>query len=290
MASALRATTTTPAYLTLNATQGILRTGTIGNLTVWLVRAEQLVLNLSSAIPASQIVVVSESAAHNVTIPGQPANMRGVSGVTPSNYSAVQTVAILALSSDSIGHIDACMATTSPCTAQPAGCTDQPIDLQGWSVNPITGQVPKALWGPPVPAGQAPNINDNPSTIAATTGVTMAPLGRTITNCTPQMVIATVFGDIPVNPSDENRLPLSQTRRPSGTSPKPADSFVDIANVNSETVSTNRADLFVALQALGVNGWTNNPLPQMAANPGRAFADEPLEGAPAPTPVLTTVS
>lgn len=286
-------TTTTAAYLTVNATQGILRTGTVGSLSVWLVRPEQLVLTLTSAIPSTQIVVVSENPADDLTIAGQPVGMRGVSGVSPSNYQATQTVTILALPESGVDIqtiIDGCLATTSPCTGRPAGCAGIPVDIQGWTASAVTGQVPAAMWGPPVPAGQAPNINDPNATIAATTGVTVAPAQRPITNCTPQMVIAQVFGDLVVNQSNEQRLPLSQDQQPSGTPPAPADSFADIANVNSAGVSANRQALFVALQALGVSGWTNDPLPLMAASPGLDFADEPLEGAPAAAPVPVSVS
>jgi hypothetical protein len=42
-------------------------------------------------------------------------------------------------------------------------------------------------------------------------------------------------------------------------------------------VAGNRAALFEALLQLGINGWTNNALPQMAANPRDDFPDEPLE-------------
>jgi hypothetical protein len=96
------------------------------------------------------------------------------------------------------------------------------------------------------------------------------------------MVIDQVFDDRTINPTNGYRLPLSQAQQPVGTPPQSADSYADTATVNSTTVASNRQALFLGLQALGVNGWTNDPLPLMAANPGQDFADEPLEGAPVP--------
>jgi hypothetical protein len=284
----------TPAYLTVNATAGLLRTGPVDGLTAWLVRPDQLVLSITSAIPASQVVVTSDSPSTSRTFAGQSGvGIRRVNNdISPADYQSALTATILALDEDSadpIAQIRACLATTSPCSVQPTGCTAQPIDMDGWDLEPVVSQQPAAMWGPPVSSGQ-PNPDPSTATVAATTGLTMTPSAPVITNCTPEMVIDQIFEDMVVNPNDQYRLPLSQTGQPAGTPPAPADSFADIANVNSSPAADNRLALFVALQALGVNGWTNQPLPEMAASPGLDFADEPLEGAPVSAPGAAPVA
>jgi hypothetical protein len=114
----------------------------------------------------------------------------------------------------------------------------------------------------------------------------MSPHQPPVTNCTPQMNIASIFKDRTVNPAGtEHELPLSQTQRPAANAPRAADSFADIAQVNAAPVAASRNAVFVALRGLGVNAWTNEALPLMAASPGRDFADEPLEGSVLPNPI-----
>jgi hypothetical protein len=104
------------------------------------------------------------------------------------------------------------------------------------------------------------------------------------------MVINTVFADRTVNADNALQLSLSQTAPTSPLVPTSADSFPDIATINDEAVAEKRGKLFAALQRLDVNAWTNEALPRMAEYPGRAFADEPLEGIPATIPELAPVS
>ena len=103
-------------------------------------------------------------------------------------------------------------------------------------------------------------------------------------------MIDTLFADRYVNLTDAYQLPLSQTLAATGAPPADVDSFQELTQVNTTAVVTKRSALFAALQSLGVNGWTNDPLPQMAATPGLDFADEPLEGQPASLPSLVPVS
>jgi hypothetical protein len=99
------------------------------------------------------------------------------------------------------------------------------------------------------------------------------------------MNIEDVFADRVVNADDTFRLPLSETQAPIINTPQVVDSFVDIARVNDDALAGKRGALFAALQTLGINGWTNEPLPQMAAHPGLDFADEPMEGSPVSAPL-----
>ena len=279
-----------PAYLTINAVAGLLRAQQVNGLTLWLVRPEQFEVAIGSQVPAwmgdantPAIVVSSANPADDLTLPGTPVNMRGVNGgISAADYRSTQSITILALADDSVQHIEACMATTSPCTGRPAGCTDPPIAVTDWDVEAVQTQLPEAMWGTPVPPGQSSDVNSKTPTVAATTGVIMAPRAPVIANCTPEMVVDQIFDDRTVNKDDQNRLPLSQTAQPSTAVPAPADSFTDMAHVNDPATVEKRGALFAALQGLDINGWTNAPLPQMAAAPGGAFADEPLEGAPVP--------
>jgi hypothetical protein len=111
-------------------------------------------------------------------------------------------------------------------------------------------------------------------------GVTMNPIHPAITNCTPEMVIDKIFHDRTVNPHDEYRLPLSQLLQPPEYAPHSANSFIDIQSIDSSTTVDQRNTVFVALQNLGMNGWTNQRLPLMALKPGKDFPDEPMEGSP----------
>jgi hypothetical protein len=292
-AAAASDTTTIDASLSINAVTGLLRTGTTGTLTHWLVRAEQFEFSVGSAVPASSLVIPSEDPKDNVTKTGTQVGIRRVNGdIAPANYHSTQTVTILAfkegsMTSDPDGQIKACLATVAGCTGQPAGCSATPIIVTDWDIETVTTKVPEALWGNPVAGGTPPDVNSKTPTIPAVTGLTLAPKAPVITNCTPPMVIDTVFDDRTVNPTNEYQLPLSQTQQPSQNVPVQADSFVDIAHINdSPGAAAQRALLFQALQGLGVNGWTNGDLTDMAASPGKEFADEPLEGAP----VLAVVS
>lgn len=273
-------TTTTPAYLTITVNAGLKSQQTVEGLTLWLVRAGQFSFTVASAVAATQVVVQSGGSTPAVTVIGGPVALRNVNGGIPaSDYQSTQTVAIVQLTSDSVAHIQACMATASPCSADPAGCTDPLEDLAGWEVGGVVRPLPQGMWGDPVPAGQDPDINGTP-TVDGTVGVSMQPLAPVIAGCTPEMVIDTVFADRTVNPGDQYALPLSAAQLPCPATPAAADSFAQIAQVNDPATAAQRADLFGALTLLGISGWTNDPLPLMEASPGQDFADEPMEGTP----------
>jgi hypothetical protein len=273
-------TTTTPAYLTITVNSGLKSQQTVEGLTLWLVRAGQFSCTVASAVAATQVVVQSGGETPAVTITGGPVALRNVNGGIPaSDYQSTQTVAIVQLSSTSAAHIEACMATSQPCSADPAGCTDPLEDLAGWEVDGVVRPLPQGMWGDPVPAGQDPDINGTP-TVSGTVGVALQPLAPVIGGCTPQMVIDTVFADRTVNPGDQYALPVSAAQVPCPATPAAADSFAQIAQVNDPATAAERSALFDALTLLGVSGWTNDPLPLMAAAPGQDFADEPLEGTP----------
>lgn len=277
-------TTTTTAVLNINANAGLKRTKTEDDLTLWLVRPGQFKFTINSALPASSIVVQSENSADDRTLAGTQVGMRRVNGgIAASAYNSTQTIAILALKVDDVASIKACMATTSACTTQPSGCNGTPVIVTDWEIDTVSKNMPTAMWGDIIPAGQDPDINAAIPAVTATIGVTMNPKPPVINNCTPEMVIDVIFSDRVVNATDEYRLPLSQTAQPPAPSPQMAQTFTDIMNINTPTVSQTRGALFAALENMGLSPSTNDALPQMAATPGQDFADEPLEGSPVAT-------
>lgn len=277
-------TTTTAATLSINANDGLKRTQTEDGLTLWLVRAGKFKFTISSALPASTILVQSRNSADDQTITGTQVGMRRVNGgIAPADYRSTQTVTILELNVDDVASIKACMASADSCTTQPSGCNGSPVIITDWEMTAITQNMPTAMWGDIVPSGQDPNINSNSPTVTATTGISMNPKPPVVNNCTPEMVIDEIFSDRVVNALDEYRLPLSQTAQPSANTPQEADSFADIINVNSPGVAQNRGALFNALMSMGLSPSTNDALPAMAATPGQDFADEPMEGSPIAT-------
>lgn len=273
-------TLTTPAYLAVTVNSGLTRRQTVEGLTLWLVRPGDFAFTVASAVPATQVVVQSGGDTPPVTFTGGPVALRNVDGgISSSRYRSTQTVVVLQLASGSVDGIRACMAVSPPCAAQPAGCTAVVEDLAGWNVDVVAGPLPQAMWGEPVPPRTDPDVN-GPATVSGTLGVRMAPLAPVIFGCTPQIMLAEVFADRTVNASDQYALPVSSAQAACPTPPAAADSFAQIARVNDPATAAERAALSAALTLLGASGWTDDPLPLMAADPGMDFADEPLEGTP----------
>jgi hypothetical protein len=161
----------------------------------------------------------------------------------------------------------------------PDGCTAVPAHIDGWKLASAERNMPQAMWKPS-PAGGQPDLNPDSSTLPATLGMTMSPAPRVLTNGTPEMVIDQVFQDRSVyQPQDEYGLPLSQRQSPAANVPVEGNTFADLVGIASLPA---RDALFAALGEMGINGWTNDPLDRMAKDPGREFADEPLEGTPVP--------
>jgi hypothetical protein len=281
MLAAAEAPAAAPAYVTVVANDGLVRQQAVGGLTHWLVRPSQVRFTIASAVPASSIAVDSVTDAGDRKFDGAPVAIRGVGGGIPaSDYRSTQTIAVLDLGSDGgEAAVLACALAPGARAVRPDGCKAPAVDLGAWDVEELRRAMPQALWGDPVPAREKPPLNADDPTVTGTVGVTMAPVQPAVTNCTPQMVIDKVFADRVVNPDDTDRLPISPAQGPVGVPPRPADSFVDIAHVDDDPgPAAARATLFAALAELGLNGWTNDRLPCMAADPGSDFADEPMEG------------
>jgi hypothetical protein len=238
-----------PAYLTISGA-GLKSTITLQDGPVWIVQPGQFQFHAVSAIPASSINIQIQDRA--TSIKGQPVALRSVhGGISQQEYQSIQTV-----------------------TIRPEG-TSKGIDLNGWNIDAVVHPLPQAMWGDPVPPDKNPDINPAKPTVDGTVGVTAYPKAPDPTP-TPVMVIESVFVPITIQ-GPGFVLPILPNQQPAGKPPEQKKSFDDIAEVNSLTVAGNRAALFEALLQLGINGWTNNALPQMAANPRDDFPDEPLE-------------
>lgn len=268
----------TPAVLTITVANGLTRSHTVGDRTLWLVRPRAFRMQVTSAVPASEVVILSEPGS-NITVAGLPAAMRTVNGgISPADYRSTQTIAILRLQSNNPAHIAECMA--AGCAVRPPSCGDPLADMAGWEIEALEQPLPQALWGEPIGGGNSADVNGPQPTIEATVGVTAHPKPPAITNCTPEVNVDAVFADRIVNADEAYRLPLSPADQPCPDVPRRADTFSALAAVNDQPAATARAALFQALRELGINGWTDDPLPRMAATPGLDFADEPLQGQP----------
>jgi hypothetical protein len=274
-------TTTTTAYLSITANGGLLSTQQVDSMTFWLVRAGDFTFTASSALPASQIIVTEDT-----SITGQPVGVQRLNGgIALADYVSTQTLTIVNMTDPNLTSVDAFVKAVDACLASdqpnlPTDCAYPPVDMTGWTATAVTSNLPQAIYGDPT---QNPNgLNPNPpnTTVTGTTGITLFPTPTTPTNGTPELSIDQIFVGRTLNPNQEALLPLSQTSVPVVNMPLEVNSFLDIATINDEGVEAARSAVFVALQQLNVNGWVNNPLPQMAAAPGTDFADEPLEAAP----------
>jgi hypothetical protein len=264
--------TSQAAYLHINVNDGLLRVHTEQNLSMWLVRPGSFQFTTGSAIPASQIKV-NDYAVQNVKQGIGIQRLNG--GIAPDRYQSLQTVTISRLSESDIHAVRSGptpKGTDKLGVGSPQG---RAVDINGWEVIASNKNLPKAIW-----SNAATSVNADSSTIEGTTGVTLRPVARKINNCTPQMVIRDVFADRVINPDDERRLSVSQAQQPYDNPARKADSFADIAAINGDKVVNSRQAVFSALQKMGINGWTNNPMTATAASPGGAFADEPMEGSP----------
>lgn len=264
-----------PAYLSITANDGLKLSHDVGSNTIWLVRPGRFQFSIGQAVPASSYSL------SNPNGPGmpltKPVGMRRVNGgISASNYVCPTTIAVLRLTHTDSASIQSCMATPDG-TVFPANCRATLADVQGWLAFPVEKNMPQSMWGETPDSGSDPDINST-STIPASVGVTLEPEPPDFNNGTPIMSIDDVFTDRAINPGNENGLPLSQITLPVTNPPAAASTFTDLANINTESIVTIRTNVYASLQQMGYVIGTNAPLPQMQSNPGKNFADEPMEG------------
>lgn len=255
--AALGASATTPAYVTLTSSAGLLRTGVVKGVVHWLVRLRDFAFTAGCAFPPTSL----ESPAPQPLLQGADIAIRPI-GLDTRAYVGPATITVVDLAEDDPDP-------TAPGT--PAKIT--------WAASSVERGVPKALWGTPV-SGAAPPPDADAPTLTALTGATLATDQEPPAACTPEMTIDAVFAD-DVLDSPPAALPIGPGDQPLGTPPVARDSFAAIAAIASAEVAGRRATLFAALGGLGVNAGYDDPLTAMAGAPADSFADEPLEGVPA---------
>jgi hypothetical protein len=270
-------------WLHITPVAGLSRDASVAGVDHWLVRAGDFAVRIGSAVPASSITVENGGGdgkgAEPVSIPGKPVAIRPLN-IAPSDYVATQSITLLKLSSDAPGHVASCMVGPSSCVSRPAGCTDPAVDLADWSLDADHAEVPKGMWGDPVPADQQPPPDPTQPTVTGTGGIVIRPRQPAIDNCTPEMQIDAVFADRIVNADEPYGLSISADRLPVGAAPVQAGSFTDIGQIAQDPAAAARGDLYAALQLIGAGPGANEPLDKLAGDPGASFADEPLEGSP----------
>jgi hypothetical protein len=266
-----------PAYLNIIANEGLKseQTATVSNgstIKIWIVRAGTFQFTMGSAVPAS--VLTSANPAPAMPVIEKTVGMRKVnSGISADDYQSTQSFAVVEFKAASAQDFASNFATLSGTVSnlKPVASSTLP-DISAWSMSPLTKGMPQAMWGD-TPSG-APSADPSKQTVPGTLGLVVTVPDFVLNNASPVMAIDTVFADDSVA---QGTLPLSPAAPPIDPGPPAANSFADIAQIMSAPVVATRAAVCQALLDFGISGWSNGDLPLMAANPGRDFADEPME-------------
>lgn len=266
--NALTETPPIPSYVYINVNEGLTNSKTLADGQHWLVNAEQFKLSVSAALPASQISI------NSIEIQGKQVGMPHVEqGISPQDYQCEQTITIVQVFSDDIEFIHQCMISYPEYNPEAMSSTEA-IDMQNWNIGSLEASLPTAMWS------DIDSLKENSSsqTITAVVGAVMHPDAPTSTNGTPPMEIEKVFSFQIINQNDMERLSIDPNTPQEDIVAYEADSFIDIKQINDDTVSTARTQVYDMLVALGITGLANDSLAEMAKNPGAAFVDEPREG------------
>ena len=160
-------------------------------------------------------------------------------------------------------------------------------DLPGlFDFKPHCEEVPAAKWGPPVPAGQKPAMNESlPGRLMGVKNI--APKQAVLSPVDAlalKIDVASAFTYITVDETDETKhidpdhLPLAPGKTPVGPVPAvKADALDQIKqSLTNASVTDARAKLLATLQGYGFDPVTNSPMTTLAANPGAVLVGKPL--------------
>jgi hypothetical protein len=219
--------------------------------TTWLVRADALTLEVTTAFPATQVLLVGGGATPQPATP-DPLTVRpmGISSGTSLLTVTVETL------------------------------DNEPLALSLWNGALRCGTAAYALWGP-VPSNpqqpDAPTSAAGPSKILGVEGLTpkqAQPVGPP-----PMPVVNLEFAQIDLDDSDY--LPLSAAEAAVTRQPQPATGTLKrIEDGIATATKPQRDDLFAALATLGASPGQNGPTDDIAANLASDFLAEPMLGAP----------
>ncbi|MDO8955132.1 MAG: hypothetical protein Q7V63_09840 [Gammaproteobacteria bacterium] len=269
------------AYLYVNINEGLINSIALTEGEHWLVRADEFKFNTTSALPATTITVSTFDASNTYSQTGQQVGMNRVAGgVAASDYRCPQTISVMRMTEQQIEEIRNQIATISAQYSANLSTTIEEVDTidKSWNFEVAEKNLPTAMWSTGDPnANQDPN---NPQTVSATVGVTINPKPPLCDNGTPAMSIQAIFEPLVINKDDEDGLSIDENATAEAIIMQMgADSFVDIRKINDPiTVVPKRTEVYDYLSLLGMAGLANGSLAEMAADPGAAFADEPLLG------------
>ncbi|MFD1538812.1 DUF6603 domain-containing protein [Nonomuraea guangzhouensis] len=228
-------------------------TGQIGSAdgdASWLVRGAAFSFTARSAIPATELYTGSSSQSPLYT--GDKLDIR------PMQLTGLTSTQRLSMTLDG---------------------TEQDLLADGWSIQPLTAGVPKALWG----QGDGTSLEQGDDQL-----VTGQYVGLTLQAPTPelgwtggQIDIAAGLGFDPLSPSGST--PIAASDPPTGDIPVTGANVVEqIEDGLTGSGSTGREALFNALTALNAQPAANDPLNAYAAAVKNLFTHEPLTTTGAP--------
>lgn len=217
------------------------------NEKVWVVSPSEFSFNISTTTP------VTDATLNTKTIELNKADGYYV-GARPMGISDLQTPLTVTIS----GDLDA-----------------------DWEYTVKKGDVPEAMWGRALPPGSTPPASST-LLLDRVTGLTnIVPEAHTPEG-PPVIDMDTAFTDVPVTQYPE-QLPFAHIPLVQGAVPtQGVDSFSQLKQIMSPTVSAQRAALFAAFDMLGVFAGTNGGLSTMAGDPYYAYCDAPMTGSPLP--------
>ncbi|HEY9662905.1 MAG TPA: DUF6603 domain-containing protein, partial [Allocoleopsis sp.] len=229
------------AVCTLKVSGGLLRQTSDG---IWIVRADEFAFAAETAVPITQLEFNGQSI---------PSGSTQAIGIRPMGFSQI--------SSNTTIQITGSSGTT-------------------WNYSQTQRDVPEALWGQPIPAGQTPKPEANllPSQCMGLNQICFQP---TSPSHLIEVNVAQGLGYVDLDPG-EAYLPLSATETPINNPPQSSNQAISIigSTVNSSAVKAKRTSIFQALASLGIDAGSDGDLTNFASNIGSSYQADPLLGTP----------
>ncbi|MEW1551707.1 DUF6603 domain-containing protein [Streptomyces tsukubensis] len=225
----------------------------------WIVRAKQFSFETRSAVPASVLAYGTTVLHRSATAVSQ----HGIS-ITPMDKTGV--------------------VSTHSITIQRRqnGVPTAPIDVTGWTLNPLTQTLPATLWdAPPAPFTHIPaaaSTKTLPGELVGFTVTAPPPAPGPTRGGIPQTVLMEEY----LTPGGRAPWPLATTPTQDYVPAADLHSLALVEDVNSSTVKQARSGLFTVLgEVTAADGGpvftgTDGDLAVLAAGAGHLFSDAPL--------------
>jgi hypothetical protein len=237
-----------PLVLTARVNRGLTREDNAG---AWYVRADELMVTVSSAVPATAITFDT----------GTPARAAGAAAVTPPSTIDIRPMGLSKVTSSL--HVTLVNQTERIA-----------VDLTAWTQLTETSNVPEALWGAPVPKGSTPQARAR--TIPnLPTGVRLIAPPASAGQTPGAMDLSSLID--PLGGGYDPLTPVTQT----DPIPAPVADDGDIVATIMRTLASADAQaaqqgLVAALTAVGAAPPTSALLTRLAERAGEAYAQPPL--------------